>query len=83
MVNSQTYSHRKLLGSSLIVRSVERRRKRPIARVRQFLAIISLNPEEFYGARSGTQALILGRYVDLGVDDVNLEKISCFSLVTC
>lgn len=83
MANSQTYSHRKLSGFELNrCAPWSEGRKRSVARVRQFLAIISFRGI-FRVRVVGRKRLILGAYVGLGLDDVNLEKISCFSLMTC
>lgn len=84
MLDSQTYIHRELLGSSSICAHEERRTKVFRCSSASILAIFSFNLEEFYGAQAvGLKRLTLEGYLGLGLDDVNLEKISCFSLVTC
>ena len=84
MLDSQTYIHREFLGSSSIGAHEERRTKAFRCSSASILAIFSFNLEEFYGARAvGLKRLTLEGYLGLGLDDVNFEKISCFSVATC
>ena len=86
MLDSRTYINRELSWLEFNRRVLEEAKDDsvPLLKRVKFLAIFSFNLEEFYGAQAvGLKRLTLEGYLGPGLDDVNLEKISCFSLVTC